>query len=114
MVNFVQVDAVKMQFLAGQGPTVFRLPFVVGICFIVLLDYLGWSFFAAFLVFVVTFSINFYLTRVMTRLTRKFIAAQDRRVKAITESLTNIKVLKLYAWTHIFQQIISERRAEEL
>jgi len=30
------------------------------------------------------------------------------------ESLTNIKVLKLYAWTHIFQQLISERRSDEL
>ena len=39
---------------------------------------------------------------------------QDRRVKATTESLSNIKMLKMYAWTHIFTAIISERRAEEL
>ena len=39
---------------------------------------------------------------------------QDRRVKAIAESLSNIKMLKMYAWTHIFQRIISERRQDEL
>lgn len=51
---------------------VFRLPFVLFICFIVLFTYLGWSFFSAILLFIVTFSINMYLTRVMTRLTKQF------------------------------------------
>ena len=38
----------------------------------------------------------------------------DARVKAITESLNNIKMLKLYSWTDIFAQMISEKRVLEL
>lgn len=32
----------------------------------------------------------------------------------MTESLSNIKMIKLHAWTPIFQRIISDRRIEEL
>ena len=38
----------------------------------------------------------------------------DARIKAITESLNNIKMLKLYSWTDIFAKMISEKRALEL
>ena len=93
---------------------VLRLPFVIAICFIVLFGYLGLSFLSGICIFVITFFTNLYLSRIQARLQKDFMRRQDRRVKAITESLSNIKMLKMYAWTHVFKKIVSERRAEEL
>ena len=93
---------------------VLRLPFVIGICFVVLFSYLGWSFMSGIAIFIITFVTNFSLSRIQARLQKDYMRRQDWRVKAIVESLSNIKVLKMYAWTHIFKRLISERRAEEL
>jgi hypothetical protein len=38
----------------------------------------------------------------------------DARVSAATESLNNIKMLKLYSWTERFEQTINEKREVEL
>lgn len=38
----------------------------------------------------------------------------DARVSATTESLNNIKMLKLYSWTERFEQTINEKREVEL
>lgn len=39
---------------------------------------------------------------------------QDARINTTTESLNNIKMLKLYSWTHIFSEVIQSKRLEEL
>ena len=39
---------------------------------------------------------------------------KDRRMKVTTESINNIKMLKLYSWQDSFMQRISRRRAKEL
>lgn len=39
---------------------------------------------------------------------------QDARVNTTSESLNNIKMLKLYSWTAIFNRVIESKRVEEL
>jgi hypothetical protein len=39
---------------------------------------------------------------------------QDSRVNTTTESLNNIKMLKLYSWTQYFEDKIREKRDIEL
>ncbi|TXG50615.1 hypothetical protein EZV62_023139 [Acer yangbiense] len=43
----------------------------------------------------------------------KLMIAQDRRLKAITEALANMKVLKLYAWETHFKNVIKTLRKKE-
>ena len=38
----------------------------------------------------------------------------DARVSATTESLNNIKMLKLYSWIEPFEKVINEKRDDEL
>jgi len=72
IVNFVQIDAVKMQFLTGQAPMILRLPFVIGICFVVLFAYLGLSFLSGIAIFLITFGTNFALSRCQARIQRDY------------------------------------------
>ncbi|KAJ4832339.1 hypothetical protein Tsubulata_002121 [Turnera subulata] len=44
---------------------------------------------------------------------KQVMLAADRRLKAITEALANMKVLKLYAWETHFRNMIEELRKEE-
>ena len=64
LVNFVQVDAMKLALLSQTLPYVLRLPVLLVICFTVLFIYLGYSFFAGILVFVVAFYVNLTLGRI--------------------------------------------------
>jgi ABC-type multidrug transport system fused ATPase/permease subunit len=93
---------------------VLRLPVLLLICFTILFVYLGVSFLAGILVFVVAFFVNLTLGRIQARLQKAYMKKQDARVNTISESLNNIKMLKLYSWTRIFDDVINVKRAEEL
>ena len=85
---------------------VFRLPFILVICFIALFVYLGLSFLGGVGIFIITFFTNLCLSRITAKLQKDFMKKQDARVKAVTESLGNIKTLKMYSWTNIFKKLI--------
>ena len=76
-----------------------RYPLVIFVCFVLLFQYLGLTFFAGLGVFVLAFLINIVLTRISAKLQKRYMECQDVRVNATTESLNNIKMLKLYSWT---------------
>ena len=102
LVNFIQVDAVKMQFLASQAPIIMRIPFLLVFCFLILFYYLKWAMISGVVVFALSFVTNTCLARYRARLQKESMRCQDARVKALTESLNNIKMLKLYSWKDIF------------
>ena len=114
LVNFVQVDALKLQFLSSQAPQIMRLPILILPCFGILFYYLKWSFMAGVAVFVITFFVNTAISKKQAELQKEDMRCQDGRVKALTESLNNIKLLKLYSWTAIFASLITEKRNQQL
>ena len=65
-------------------------------------------------VFTVAFITNTILGRWGAKLQKKSMRWKDARVKALTESLNNIKMLKLYSWMDTFANLIKEKRAPEL
>ncbi|EEC69504.1 hypothetical protein OsI_38732 [Oryza sativa Indica Group] len=50
----------------------------------------------------------------MQNIQSKLMEAQDMRLKTMSESLTNMKVLKLYAWENHFKGVIEQLRELEL
>lgn len=67
MVNFVQVDALKLAMLAQSLPSVMRLPLLLITCFVVLFVYLGESFWSGIGIFAITFIVNLVLGRAAAR-----------------------------------------------
>ena len=47
-------------------------------------------------------------------LQKRYMKFKDARVKALTEGLNNIRMLKLYSWGDIFKHLIKEKRIPEL
>ena len=72
VVNFVQVDAQKVQYNAYNLVYLTRYPLVIVVCFIFLFSYLGVSFFAGVAIFVIAFAINIVLTKISARLQKRY------------------------------------------
>ncbi|PKI48628.1 hypothetical protein CRG98_030993, partial [Punica granatum] len=53
------------------------------------------------------------LAKLQHKYQKKLMEAQSRRVKATTEALANMKVLKLYAWETHFKDVVEKLRKEE-
>lgn len=90
------------------------LPFTLIICFIFLFSYLGITFFAGLFVFALSLVVNIALSRCNARNQRRYMKRTDARVTITSECLNNIKMIKLYAWTSIFKNMITEKRTHEL
>jgi ATP-binding cassette subfamily C (CFTR/MRP) protein 1 len=84
------------------------------LCLTVLFFSLGVSFIAGISVFVLAFFANVAISRARAKLQKLYMKKQDGRVSLTTECLNSIKMLKLYAWTDIFFDLISKKRDEEL
>jgi len=76
--------------------------------------FLGPSFISGIVVFVVSFFVNLFIAKLSASYQKRYMAKQDIRVNLTTESLNNIKNLKIYQWTDIFEQKIKEIRIVEL
>ncbi|XP_026427638.1 ABC transporter C family member 10-like isoform X3 [Papaver somniferum] len=69
---------------------------------------------AAFVVIVLSVLCNTPLAKLQHEFQSKLVIAQDKRLKAISEAILNIKVLKLYAWEMYFKSVIDRLRNEEV
>ena len=91
-----------------------QIPFLIVLCFSILFYYLGGSVLGAIAVFAMAFSSNMVIAKWQSILQKRFMRFKDQRVKALTESLNNVRMLKLYSWTDIFKHMIAEKRVPEL
>lgn len=91
-----------------------KYPIVFIVCFTLLYFFIGLSFLAGLGVFFIAFIINTVLSKFQAKLQKEYMKKQDARVSATTESLNNIKMLKLYSWTKQFESNINDKREEEI
>lgn len=104
----------KMYWLSTIAPQIFKLPPLLLVCFIFLFYWLGLAFFAGLALFIITFYFNMKISKLSAKWQKNLMLYKDKRMNSTTEAFNNIKVLKMYSWMHIFEQLISEKRREEL
>ncbi|KAK4384895.1 ABC transporter C family member 10 [Sesamum angolense] len=113
IMNYVTVDAYRI----GEFPFWFHQIWTtsVQLCFaiIILFQAVGLSTIAAMIVIVLTVVCNMPLAKLQHKFQSKLMVAQDERLKAMTEALVNMKVLKLYAWETHFRHVIESLRKIE-
>ena len=72
IVNFIQVDAQKLQLISENMAYIAKYPIVFVVCFALLYYYIGLSFLAGLLVFVIAFVINTFISRMSARLQKEY------------------------------------------
>ena len=86
----------------------------MGISFTFFFYYYGVCFFAGIGVFFVASFVNLGIGLYYNYQEKILMRRKDRRMKVTTESINNIKMLKLYSWQQSFLQRIYRRREKEL
>ncbi|XWS61274.1 hypothetical protein CRYUN_Cryun07bG0112200 [Craigia yunnanensis] len=111
--NYVTVDAYRI----GEFPFWFHQTWTTSlqlcIALVILLRAVGLATIAALVVIILTVLCNTPLAKLQHRFQSKLMVAQDERLKASSEALINMKVLKLYAWESHFKKVIENLRAME-
>ncbi|XP_014513599.1 ABC transporter C family member 10 [Vigna radiata var. radiata] len=114
IMNYVTVDAYRI----GEFPYWFHqtwtTSFQLCISLVILFRAVGLATIASLVVIVITVLCNTPLAKLQHKFQTKLMVAQDERLKACSEALVNMKVLKLYAWETKFRNAIERLRKEEL
>ena len=112
--NFMQIDAHRLTFLMRSSPEVLTIPTnLIGYVYM-LFKFFGVSFIFGIITLLLFMLINVLFSKKFKKLQKKQMALKDKRMKKITETFNNIKILKLYAWEDEFKDKINESRESEL
>ncbi|CAN6165024.1 unnamed protein product [Urochloa humidicola] len=113
IMNYVTVDAYRI----GEFPYWFHQTWSTSvqlcIALAILYNAVGLAMIASLTVIIITVLCNAPLAKLQHKFQSKLMEAQDVRLKAMTESLIHMKVLKLYAWEAHFKRVIEGLREVE-
>lgn len=113
IMNYVTVDAYRI----GEFPVWFHQTWTtslqLGIALVILYHAVGLATISSMVVIIVTVLCNAPVAKLQHKFQTRLMEAQDQRLKAMSEALVHMKVLKLYAWETHFRKVIEGLREEE-
>lgn len=114
IMNYVTVDAYRI----GEFPFWFHQTWTTSLqlclALIILYNSVGLATISAMVMIILTVLCNAPLAKLQHKFQSRLMEAQDERLKATSEALMNMKVLKLYAWETHFKKVIEGLREVEL
>ena len=105
-VNLFAVDMNKVFHMVYILPLVLGGPIVTVVTVLYTWWLLGPLALVGDLVFVIIFSLQFLTARAQSGYRKKVVMNSDKRISLMTELLTYIKLIKLYAWEQVFSKSI--------
>lgn len=113
IMNYVMLDAYRI----GEFPYWFHQIWATSLqlclCLAIIYYSVGVATVAALFVVILTVAGNSPMAKFQHTCLTELMVTQDRRLKALTEAVTSMKVLKLYAWETHFMKVIERLRKEE-
>ncbi|XP_046653460.1 multidrug resistance-associated protein 1-like isoform X4 [Daphnia pulicaria] len=114
IVNLMSVDAQRLMDLTTYLNMLWSAPLQIALAIYFLYQILGPSVFAGLGVMILLIPINGVLANATKKLQIQQMKYKDKRVKMMSEILSGIKVLKLYAWEPSFQAQVEDIRNKEI
>lgn len=110
IINFIQLDSQKLTAYISLASTAISLPIIIlSYCFMLFL-FLGWSFLFGFIALIIFLALNFCLQNTLKNNQKKKQQCSDKRMKVTSETLFNLKGIKLYGWDDYFLNKINKTR----
>lgn len=113
IVNYMAVDAQRLQDLTQFAQQVWSAPFQITLCMVSLYNLVGWSMLAGIGVMIFMVPINGFIARFMKTLQKEQMKNKDGRSRLIAEIINNMKSIKLYAWGAAFMNKLNYIRNEQ-
>ncbi|KAK4175628.1 P-loop containing nucleoside triphosphate hydrolase protein [Triangularia setosa] len=113
IVNYMAVDAQRLQDLTQFAQQLWSAPFQIVICLVSLYHLVGWSMLAGIGVMIVMIPINGVIAKFMKNLQKKQMKNKDARSRLIAEIVNNMKSIKLYAWGAAFMNKLNYIRNDQ-
>lgn len=114
MVNLMAVDSQRFQDLIVYINLIWSAPLQIVLTIVLLYRELGWATFAGVAAMIVFLPLIAYLARLVKVAQLKLMTIKDERIKHMSELLSGIKVIKLYAWENSFIENLLNHRSKEL
>eukprot|EP00052_Salpingoeca_macrocollata_P020832 m.175998 g.175998 ORF g.175998 m.175998 type:complete len:1316 (-) comp21374_c0_seq1:121-4068(-) len=114
IVNIVSNDVERFILAALFVPYVVIVPIQLGLVIYLIWRLVGYSAFIGVGVYILLSPIQILLSRLFTKMRGKTAAQTDERVKLMSEVISGIKIIKMYAWEKPFGRLIAAVRAREL
>jgi ABC-type multidrug transport system fused ATPase/permease subunit len=115
IINLMAVDAFKVSELCAYLHFLWaNTPVQVVVAIFLLYRILGYSSIAGIGMMVVLLPINMYVASQFSKIQKLILAATDARIHTTNEVLTNIRIIKYFAWEQRFIGLVNEKRYTEL
>lgn len=113
IVNYMAVDCQQLADLVYQLHTLWLMPFQVGVALLLLYVYMGVSVLVSLVAVIGVMILTYIITRKNNSFQFNIMKNRDVRMKATTELLNNMRVIKFQAWEEHFNKKIQSSRGEE-
>lgn len=115
IINLMAVDAFKVSEICAYLHFLWaNTPVQVVVAVFLLYRILGYSSIAGIGMMVILLPINMYVAKQFAKIQKLILAATDARIHTTNEVLTNIRIIKFFAWEQRFIGLVNEKRHTEL
>lgn len=114
IVNFVQIDADKIQNFFTNSPTFLVAIFQLILYTYLLFNFFGIYYFAGFTVFLIMIFVNRFFLAKQNKHYTEYFNKKDDRMRLTTQIFNHLKILKLNSWEDYFKQSLHKLRTCEI
>lgn len=114
LINYLQTDTESMASFFLQITKILIFPFQFVTYFIILYKIFGKAFFIGSSTFILLIIFSIIVEILYIKNQYRYLKEKDRRINFTSQTIKNIKELKLLQWEDTFQEVVEEKRAKEM
>ncbi|XP_057844823.2 putative ABC transporter C family member 15 isoform X3 [Cryptomeria japonica] len=113
IINYMSVDAQRIEEFSWYLHDIWALPLQILLALVILYQNLGLASLAGVAATVLIMMANYPLVKMQQKYNKNIMEEKDKRMKATSETLKNMRILKLQAWESRFLMKLETLRGEE-
>ncbi|KAE9414262.1 hypothetical protein Angca_002537 [Angiostrongylus cantonensis] len=114
IVNLMAIDVDRFRLITPQLQQYWSSPLQVIVCMFLLWQTIGYAVIAGFFVMISVIPLNIGISFLSKQWTSQQMVHKDERIRKISEVLSGLKVVKLYAWEPAMEAVIDKIRVVEM
>jgi ABC-type multidrug transport system fused ATPase/permease subunit len=115
IINLMSVDSFKIAEICAYLHFLWAsVPVQVTIAVVLLYRVLGYSSIAGIVIMIFVMPLNMIIAKQFAKTQKKIMAATDGRIHSTNEVLSNIRIIKYFAWEERFGILVNDKRRVEL